>query len=286
MQSVHPEFDPDTRTWFVPGLTAEARTLRELRELLGGPGKIKIVGWKPMGAGERPPLPPRPVIANRVLAGKADHALRLRKHFAEARRKAAEAVESVIIVPVVEQPPIAPKAERVRMRYGTPELAHTARLAGKKRCRERRKTRVLAEDEARKLLAVAAEARREAERLAVIEVSAAVAKARRAEHFGVWPPKSRRNEAWFRSRCTDVQNAALDLWAKGIKGPEIARALGTTPQFVGAHTITRARLRGDPRAVIRDPANYGKTKRQPRQRRRRNAEAVANCNGTSASDLD
>ena len=37
MQSVHPEFDPDTRTWFVPGLTAEARTLRELRELLGGP---------------------------------------------------------------------------------------------------------------------------------------------------------------------------------------------------------------------------------------------------------
>ena len=270
----------------MPGLTAEARTLRELRELLGGPGKIKIVGWKPMGAGERPPLPPRPVIANRVLAGKADHALRLRKHFAEARRKAAEAVESVIIVPVVEQPPIAPKAERVRMRYGTPELAHTARLAGKKRCRERRKTRVLAEDEARKLLAVAAEARREAERLAVIEVSAAVAKARRAEHFGVWPPKSRRNEAWFRSRCTDVQNAALDLWAKGIKGPEIARALGTTPQFVGAHTITRARLRGDPRAVIRDPANYGKTKRQPRQRRRRNAEAVANCNGTSASDLD
>src|SRR6516165_4541735 len=159
MQSVHPEFDTDTRTWFVPGLTAEARTLRELRELLGGPSKIKIVGWKPMGAGERPPLPPRPVIADRVLAGKADYALRLRKHFAEARRKAAEAV-GVIVVPVVEQPPIeppieppiAPKAERVRTRYETPELAHAARLAGKKRYRERRKTRALAEDEARKLL--------------------------------------------------------------------------------------------------------------------------------------
>ena len=261
----------------MPGRKPEAKTLRELRELLGGASQVKIIGWRPIGTAIAKP----PLTADRVLASSAaaKQAARVRKHMAEARRQAAEAVElprvEAAATEIVQSAPaIDPKAERIRQRYERPELAHAARLAGKKRYRERRKARRLSEDAARRQHEIIAKAKREAERQALAEVEAAVA-ARKA-HYSVWPPKSQRNEAWFRSRCTPQQNAALDMWAQGLTGPAIARALGTTTPFVGAHTVTRARLRGDPRAVVRDPINHGKTKRQPRQRRLRNAEAVAN----------
>ena len=278
MLTIHPEFDPETRTWFVPGLKPEAASLRELHELLGGAEAVKIVGWRPMRA--TIPLNKPPLTADRVLADSAaaKHAARVRKHMAEARRQAAAAAETTIAPPLLPvAPSVAPKAEPVGQRYATPELARAALLARKKAYRERRKLRSWAENEARLAAQMAGEAKREAERRALIEVDAAIAKARRNEHYATWPPKSRRTEAWFRSRCTDLQNAALDMWAKGLPGPVIARALGATPAFVGAHTVVRARKRGDPRAAIRDPVNHGKTKRQPRQRRQRNAEAVGHC---------
>ena len=286
MQSVHPEFDPDTRTWFAPGLKPEAASLRALYELLGGATAVEIIGWRPIStaiAVDKPPL-----TADRVLADSAaaKQTARVRKHMAEARRRVAAAAEVAIAPPppvaalpvpevlTIEAPPIALKAEYVRQRYETQELARAALLARKKAYRQRRKVRTWAENEARLATQMAADAKRKAEAVALLEVAAAIA--RRNEHYATWPPKSHRTEVWFRSRCSDMQNAALDMWAKGISGPVIARALGVTTAFVGAHTVTRARLRGDPRAVIRDPINYGKTKRQPRQRRRRDAQAVGN----------
>ena len=112
MLTVHPEFDPETLTWFVPGMRPEARTVRELRELLGG-AKVQIVGWRPMGT--RAPLQaPAPLTADRVLArsAAAKKVQRVRKHMAEARRKAV--VEALAPAPIeaapVEAPPVVEAA--------------------------------------------------------------------------------------------------------------------------------------------------------------------------------
>jgi hypothetical protein len=58
----------------------------------------------------------------------------------------------------------------------------------------------------------------------------------------------------------------LDAWAAGETGPAIAFRLKAkfpdsrpkiTPAYVGANVIPEARLKGDPRAVVRNPVRYG-----------------------------
>jgi len=54
-----------------------------------------------------------------------------------------------------------------------------------------------------------------------------------------------------------LENDVLDLWAAGLTGPEIAFKFKIRVSQVGAQIIPRARRRGDPRAVIRNPDSFG-----------------------------
>lgn len=47
-------------------------------------------------------------------------------------------------------------------------------------------------------------------------------------------------------------NKILDLWAEGVSGPEIAQRFGLNAAAVGSHIVARARVKGDPRALIRN----------------------------------
>ena len=70
-----------------------------------------------------------------------------------------------------------------------------------------------------------------------------------------------------RAKWTTLENMILDAWAAGETGPSIARRLTAqfpnnrpkiTPAYVGANVVPEARLKGDPRAVVRNPAKFGK----------------------------
>ena len=47
-------------------------------------------------------------------------------------------------------------------------------------------------------------------------------------------------------------NAVLDLWAAGLKSPEIGGRLGLRSRHTAAQIVAKARRRGDPRAWPRD----------------------------------
>ncbi len=56
---------------------------------------------------------------------------------------------------------------------------------------------------------------------------------------------------------SERDNAILDAWAAGETGPNLARRFNMSPSAIGANLIPKARLRGDPRAVVRNAKMHG-----------------------------
>jgi len=55
----------------------------------------------------------------------------------------------------------------------------------------------------------------------------------------------------------DLDNQALDMWAAGLPAHEIAAKLDLKINYIAAALMPRARRKGDPRAVVRNPETYG-----------------------------
>ncbi len=72
------------------------------------------------------------------------------------------------------------------------------------------------------------------------------------------PPKPKREATpEERAVCCERDNAILDAWAAGETGPDLARRFNMSTSAIGANLIPKARLRGDPRAVVRNSKMYG-----------------------------
>lgn len=217
----------------MPGYKREGRSIRELRDRLGGPDKVEMIGWRPLDGGKgqiivsrgtppqrKPPVDFRPTMDD---------------GYHERRKPIA--------------PPIAPKLDAA---------------AAEEREREVRREALRALNRARKQ---AAKERREAEALELAAI---------AERDLPPVPDDWRLDliAIFRARWPADKNLALDLWAEGVSGVEISKRLGhTNNATVAAHWIPHARKCGDPRAVVRQPQNFGvsrnrRCKGKPRKKKR------------------
>jgi hypothetical protein len=63
-----------------------------------------------------------------------------------------------------------------------------------------------------------------------------------------------------RAMWSKRDNAILDGWASGISGPELAERFGVTPAVIGVSVVVKARRKGDPRAVVRNPKLHGQNR--------------------------
>lgn len=60
-------------------------------------------------------------------------------------------------------------------------------------------------------------------------------------------------------RPDDYKNRVLNLWEAGVPGPDIARIFGVQTICIG-RDVARWRKQGEPRAVVRQPLNHGKSR--------------------------
>lgn len=235
---VHPEFDVETRTWFVPGHKREARSIGELLALLG-PG-VKAIGFvRAGGVGHS---------SAQAVTASLDLTERQRAQQIERELRADRAARTA--EPTLQPAHYRPTTRTslsVRLKRSAPLTP--AQIAGIEPAPVRLyKGRMLTEQQIN-------ERRR---------VQRAYLRRKRGtpDNDGRLPPPpepERRATLAERKLWTPEQNKMLDLWAAGVTGPEIAsRFAGQTPASVGANLIPKARERGDPRAVVRNPTSHGR----------------------------
>lgn len=201
MITLHPAFDPHTRTWFIEGYKKEAKTLAALQAIFH---RAHLEGYFPQG-----------YTASRPKGGPERTYLPIKSHFhikPAAKHKTPTS-------PVVQQSYNAPSrdlilndwaagmsAEAIANKYNVPETNQVTRIIVKAR---------------------------------------AIGDSRAAKHIKL----DIKNE---RKKRFD-HDAILDLWAKGIDGPEIGRRLGLTRATTASGIVALYRKKGDPRAVVRNP---------------------------------
>lgn len=74
-------------------------------------------------------------------------------------------------------------------------------------------------------------------------------------HVAIRPQRDATPEE--RAVCSERNNEILDAWAAGETAPALAKRFGMSPSAIGANIIPKARLSGDPRAVVRNTKTHG-----------------------------
>jgi hypothetical protein len=303
MREVHPEFDPATSTWFVGAKEARTirellvklggpdkvcaigyKPIGAAAPLIVRDPHDRSVLGKALNAAIRSSLDDAD---DRVELARPSQAISP-KHVAKRQAERSipapvQAFDPLRSIPAPVQAfdplaisPLKPKTERKR--YSTPEEKRAGLLASKKRYNEKRaehRALLRAAEIEKHLPPVPAEwlapapalPKNWAPRPSAGASLRPVHKPRPTidKTFGVgigFP--ARAATAQERDQWTEIENAVLDMWAEGKNGPDIAKALNVKVQFVGSNVVWKARIEGDPRAVVRCPNAIGKRHNRPK----------------------